>query len=58
MMSTQPKAPPMTEPIAQLIARHHIHEVECVIPDMICKPDPATLVVISAFVGLVGSLGQ
>ena len=24
----------MTEPIAQLIAQHHIHEVECVIPDM------------------------
>jgi len=34
MMTTQPKAPPMTEPIAQLIAQHHIHEVECVIPDM------------------------
>ena len=24
----------MNEPIAQLIAKHHIHEVECVIPDM------------------------
>jgi glutamine synthetase len=34
MMTTQPKAQPMTEPIAQLIAQHHIHEVECVIPDM------------------------
>ena len=33
-MSTQPKAQPMNDTIAQLIAQHHIHEVECVIPDM------------------------
>ncbi|WPC67232.1 hypothetical protein SBP18_01655 [Rhodoferax ferrireducens] len=42
----------MTELIAQRIAQHHIHALACVIPGMICKPDPATLVVTSARPGL------